>query len=628
MAVTVKQQPTTAPKKVAPAPDAGAPPGFDLPFGPPGVAPKAPKPKVPLKGPLAVATYKPPAKVSIPQTIWRYLTPWAEESGDTFISYMQGYPARVAADYKGRVDTFKTDISMVGKPEAQQAAILAKQADLQAQHTVYQNSPTWAKLLSGPTVSYDSKTGLYSPILAGVPPDAIPAGKIRKVAQTTTQKILKTLAPQDVGMGPAQYKRFITARGRNPSLSPDAFKAKEAVAATQKANVKVNWNQVSNEVRKAKEAKRLQEIIAAPKKPTVTRIPAKKRPPARLSPQDRQNAERQATRVAANIRKRRELIEKYNWPRTAQEVKDQARKKALERAKATPRVGAIPIPMPTPNGKRETENQLSRWAKANPTTAAREIADTNMGTVMAVAAPAEFQQIVRKASPAARTQVLAAVSTEVKEAVQTGTATEVQQAAETAIKEQTKQAQKQATAVKEAVKQAAKIAVKRPPTKAPTKPPTAKRPTKRAPRKPTERKVKKPGKVNIVFRGNKSKTLSDKDIMGAVAWRQGIVYVVLLSPYHQDDLWFSAKKPTGVRVAKDQRGAYKTIQAIGGKIPAGDKTVRLGFQTITIRRPTQRPGEGRAIAFKAMPTRSKKRGRLYETPAPGGKMLSRRPVKG
>ncbi len=142
----------------------------------------------------------------------------------------------------------------------------------------------------------------------------------------------------------------------------------------------------------------------------------------------------------------------------------------------------------------------------------------------------------------------------------------------------------------------------------------------------------------------KKKRLTKKQREGAVAWRQGIVFVVVIPPFAtRDDVRFFRKLPAGVKLAPNARTAAETIQTITGKPPSKDIKVRLGFATATIRQPSREPGKAGAITFTTERRRSapaepaaprstlvsRRRGRIFVTATPrGGRMLSRRPVPG
>ena len=60
--------------------------------------------------------------------------------------------------------------------------------------------------------------------------------------------------------------------------------------------------------------------------------------------------------------------------------------------------------------------------------------------------------------------------------------------------------------------------------------------------------------------------LTAEELAGAVAWKQGFIYIMIYPPY--DKLHYSRKPYKGVKIVKGVRSAYDTIVRMGGRIPA------------------------------------------------------------
>ena len=64
----------------------------------------------------------------------------------------------------------------------------------------------------------------------------------------------------------------------------------------------------------------------------------------------------------------------------------------------------------------------------------------------------------------------------------------------------------------------------------------------------------------------KKKKLTAEELAGAVAWKQGFIYIMIYPPY--DKLHYSRKPYKGVKIVKGVRSAYDTIVKLGKRIPA------------------------------------------------------------
>jgi len=95
--------------------------------------------KLPLVTIADVAVPKETA--SLLSTVWQALTPWKEEGGETFWDFVKGAPQRLVS------------------PD------IPSQKELAATYKAEQSAPLWSRILFGPTVAKDLKTGKYYPQL-------------------------------------------------------------------------------------------------------------------------------------------------------------------------------------------------------------------------------------------------------------------------------------------------------------------------------------------------------------------------------------------------------------------------------------------------------------------------------
>lgn len=108
-----------------------------------------------------------------------------------------------------------------------------EQADLKAAFESQEAQPLWLKMLGGggsliikkPDGEFTRVLAMDFPIAPGGKPGRIPLPRILRVG-----KSVRTVAPKDVGMGEAQFARFVKARVLNSKLDPTDFKNQEARA--------------------------------------------------------------------------------------------------------------------------------------------------------------------------------------------------------------------------------------------------------------------------------------------------------------------------------------------------------------------------------------------------------------
>jgi len=88
-------------------------------------------------------------------------------------------------------------------------------------------------------------------------------------------------------------------------------------------------------------------------------------------------------------------------------------------------------------------------------------------------------------------------------------------------------------------------------------------------------------------------TLTESELKGAVAWKQGFIYKMIFPPYGANQIVNTRQPIAGVRVVEGARSAYETIVRLGGILPA---TIRRDMGIMDIEIKTTRGGQPR-IAF-------------------------------
>ena len=153
--------------------------------------------------------------------------------------------------------------------------------------------------------------------------------------------------------------------------------------------------------------------------------------------------------------------------------------------------------------------------------------------------------------------------------------------------------------------------------------------------------AKPPGRIPIPLPAGdkKEKAWTEEEIKSAIAWKDGFVIHALKSPYRRgidDETFHIDNAPPGLKILDIKgRGSQQATVTTKGKIP-GRLTVDVGNQDVIISR-----GRGRRVTLSHVrdttgtvshltvkKSISKKRGRVFETKAGGGTILSRRPLRG
>ncbi len=107
------------------------------------------------------------SEASLPVAIWRYLTPWVEESNETAATYL------------------KKRFTVRGPGESQE--------DLRAQYQANISAPTWSKLLFGNDIFYDAKNDKYYQLVQGEAPPFAPNPLGTPVARGIASALPKTM---------------------------------------------------------------------------------------------------------------------------------------------------------------------------------------------------------------------------------------------------------------------------------------------------------------------------------------------------------------------------------------------------------------------------------------------------
>lgn len=154
-----------------------------------------------------IQSYEPQEINKIADNIWKAITPWAEDKGETFQDYVKNFPSYLAAYYT--------------EPT---------QEELAEGYQAFEESPLWYKLVfHGGVINPITKDsdGKYGRIIQGEAPMISAASGGLNVAKQAFSKIkpLLIVAPIETGLSDAAYLRFLNARVTNPNLSIEGFKS-------------------------------------------------------------------------------------------------------------------------------------------------------------------------------------------------------------------------------------------------------------------------------------------------------------------------------------------------------------------------------------------------------------------
>lgn len=159
---------------------------------------------------------------------------------------------------------------------------------------------------------------------------------------------------------------------------------------------------------------------------------------------------------------------------------------------------------------------------------------------------------------------------------------------------------------------------------------------------PTKIKIPPPKKlITLKLPGGKPTTeWTEEQIKSAVAWKMGVVIYAIKSPYSSKadiKVWPVDEAPSGLRLISIHKGkgsASRSYIPLKGKPPKSQKQLDIGI--------TDALFSSKGLRFRADPgmktvgdmsvsnlsNLSRRRGRMFETRVKGGKILSRRPIRG
>lgn len=191
------------------------------------------------------------------------------------------------------------------------------------------------------------------------------------------------------------------------------------------------------------------------------------------------------------------------------------------------------------------------------------ISKLETGSLAAVSAQAALDTGVSQATigkVSTTTSLAEALGTSLAQATKTSTATD------TALK--TKSLTSTKTLLKTPTKLQTKTTTKTTPTKFQTK----------YGRGGTKIKVRIP---SVTTPSGELRPMTAEELAGAVAWKQGLFYIMIYPPYGEKNIEYSKSPFVGVKVYSGARSAYQSIAKIGGKLPRRI-TRDLGIMDITI----------------------------------------------
>lgn len=545
----------------------------------------------------------PPEKAgvrTIVKQIYRSLTPWQEDAGETFLDYLKNTPQRL----------MKNELSQ------------PSQAELKAQYEAEKSAPLWSKILSGgeSSVIYDKKSDTYIPVLTGEAPMIGPA-KTAKAASTVVKEaakiITKTITPKDVGMSEKVFAAFMKARAANPKLTPEAYRLNEVLKTIKP---KLDWGAVTRsislKVQKAK-PKNKSELVSWIEKEIVKQAPktelviGKKTPTEikKLAQEYVKLSEKIAKEGEANLAKSIKVINKKGASLTPQQKKIADAFRQAREARATtqsPKTILASLPEPAQFIKTANLNQLSQSQQEQVLTV------LSPGLQQSIAGQ-PFNKLSNQLQNQIKQEVMASeitatiLANAIATANQTRTETETEQQTNTKLQnlvnEQVKQIQdpQLRNQVEQDLKQ---ISTPKTILNTPTRITTPTLPE--APPKTPKAPPKTPSPRPPLWPGNDDKEAREriKNADGAITWRMGEVgkldrWDVIVNPYKskQDYEMVFGKPPQGATMVKKGEGsAYGTAQVMKGKSPKETVEVDSGIMDIEVT-----PTGKRAIKLRMTP---------------------------
>lgn len=482
------------------------------------------------------ADIKPREKTNLATNIFRFLTPWREEAGETFLTHAKSWPKRTLA-------TFNQNIS----------GPTGNQTELKKQFDDYAASPNWLKALSDQPVILDKGSGQYLQLAIGYGPAVGP----KKGVVDKGRKLVQTLGPKEAGMSESAFKVFVRARGKTPNLTPAQHKINEA------AKTKFNWKQITEIARK----KRIKD-----KRSLLRSVNIKASAKAKLEA---------SHKIRPSTAKAREL----------KRLNREARRlghKINEAIKPVPAVSPKTIPVAITS---TATLELTKLKTQTAAQAATRLQQSHATATLLATSPQTLTEILSQVSPQTATELLNQTETDIKTLpltqTQQKTLTETLTQVQTLTETQT--AQETATQTKTEAQQKVKtqtVSVPQSPTapkgKTPGKP---KAPEKTG--KPTRERVPSPTIRIPKPKQEKANRRQIKAAKGAIAFRTGQlnnkdVWRVIMWPYRQVDMvTVLGRTPQGAVAVRGPESARRTAIKIG-RAPSKKLQIDMGFQDVTV----------------------------------------------
>ena len=451
----------------------------------------------------------------------------------------------------------------------------ATQAKWLYENVTGNEAPAWLQKAAQYVPSLVVKTPRgYALVIQG---EAPPVGGWKSGASKGIKSWSKTLtiSPKEIGMSETQFTRFIRARVLNPKLTPSRFKVTEALKSTRITPEPIAIPKMAKAVPVSKAAPKVKPAIDWGAKPVSVSGINKLDPGGfRRLAEPVKIAGKSETRVQRLARLDRESKE---W------AKDFKRIYSKE-AKPTPK-------LPEVAPARINKARLNTIVTLEPSKALRVmIADRSIVNAMATE-PLTVLDIMARAGIKARNEALSKFDNKVIDALSLGnlakvkteamTQTKVDTAVDVATKSMTEQAVGVATKLKlQGLTQAETEAAIRTQLKTAIKTVTnvATRTKLKQmvdqivassmaiklgkPVKPIK-PIKTTGLIRLPMPDGDVLTLTDEQAKSIIAWKQGIMYKMIWSPYGKDNIYNSRKPLAGVKYYKGVGSASRSAIARG-----------------------------------------------------------------
>lgn len=497
------------------------------------------------------------------KTVWRFITPWKEEKGQTAAAYL--------------------------RETTRWAKFPPTQAELKTEYEASTAQPAWARLLF-PNNVMRMRDGTYVRVLMGVPPMVTPAGKL---PAKEVQRIIKTIQ--------INWNKFVPARKPKVSAETWARLTKAIERGTVKnADDATNWIKLHG-TPPAPGLSRVQQV-----RDTEAAMDALKGAAAkRFLEQSREIAAAEAARVREAALQARQMIVFWTAALPGTLTYSKTVQRITELKRLTPSQALIQL----------SRDNATMWAAiAQPKTIAQMLTQvsTELRTKTLTELDIQMKELIEQATlTRQQEQQLTELQEQLETAVLTQTATQLAQQlqtkgltqTQTATKVQTQTATETQTLTKAQVAQVTKTAVAQV-VETPTIPPPVTPVTPSPPpRTPAPPKLPPPPPPLLLPRKKREEEERRKKLRQyPITWRQGLIWIVIKPPYRtKSDIRIMKRPPKGAEVAEGARSAYKTIQSLGGDAYRLELDVDAGIMDILIRQPRRRAGAKGAIRFRKDP---------------------------